>query len=261
MMKIVSANVNGVRSARQKGFFVWLEQQDADFICLQETKAQLASLPPDSVHLPGYHLFYADAQKKGYSGVCVYSKVQPDQVRSELGESFFDTEGRFVELRVGNLSVVSLYLPSGTSGAERQAIKMKLLDSFYTGYLTEQMQAGREVVICGDWNIAHTEKDLKNWKQNQKNSGFLPEERAWLDKVFGTLGWVDAFRVLNQQPDEYTWWTFRANARAKNVGWRIDYQVVTPGMAQKLSTVSIYKDQVFSDHAPLIMEYDYALGS
>ena len=261
MMKVISANVNGIRSARQKGFFAWLEEQDADFICLQETKAQLALLSSDSVHLPGYHLVYADAEKKGYSGVCVYSKVQPDQVRSALGEPFFDTEGRFVELRVGKLSVVSLYLPSGTSGSERQAIKMQLLDTFYKGYLTEQMQAGREVVICGDWNIAHTEKDLKNWKQNQKNSGFLPEERAWLDKVFGTLGWVDAFRVLNQQSDEYTWWTFRANARAKNVGWRIDYQVVTPGMAQKLSTVAIYKDQVFSDHAPLIMEYDYALGS
>ena len=260
MMKVLTANVNGIRSAHRKGFFAWLQDQNADFICLQETKAQLATLSHDISHMEGYHLVYSDAVKKGYSGVCIYSKRPPCSVSHTLGETIFDTEGRFVEARFEHLSVVSLYLPSGTSGPERQAIKMRLLDYFYQGFLTEAIEGTREVIICGDWNIAHTQKDLKNWQQNQKNSGFLPEERAWLDKVFAGQGWVDAFRVLNKEPDEYTWWSFRANARANNVGWRIDYQVVTPGIAKKLRSVSVYKDQVFSDHAPLIMEYDYVLG-
>jgi exodeoxyribonuclease-3 len=256
-MKIVTVNVNGIRAAERKGFFDWLRREDPDIVCVQETKAQEDQLHPEDFYPKDYHCFYFDAMKKGYSGVAIYSKQKPDKVIRGLGEGFedMDAEGRYIQADLGKLSVVSLYLPSGTSGEERQQIKYSFMDRF-----EEKMKAmrrkRREFVICGDWNIAHKNIDLKNWRSNQKNSGFLPEERAWLDKVFGPMGFVDAFRVVNQEEDQYTWWSNRGQAWAKNVGWRIDYHIVTPGLKDKIQSAAIYKDERFSDHAPLIMEYD-----
>jgi len=256
-MKIVTVNVNGIRSAEKKGFFHWLRRENPDVVCLQETKAQEDQLHPEDFYPADYHCFYFDAQKKGYSGVAIYSKQAPDNIIRGLGKGFedMDAEGRFIQADLGKLSVISLYLPSGTSGEERQQVKYSFMDRF-----EETMKAmrrkRREFVICGDWNIAHKNIDLKNWRGNQKNSGFLPEERAWLDKVFGPMGFVDAFRVVNQEEDQYTWWSNRGQAWAKNVGWRIDYQVVSPGLKDKVRSAAIYKEERFSDHAPLIMEYD-----
>ena len=256
-MKIVSANVNGIRSAEKKGFFDWLQKTKPDVVCIQETKAQEDQLHPEDFYPKDYHCFYFDAVKKGYSGVAIYARQAPDKVWRGLGEGFedMDAEGRFIQADFGKLSVISLYLPSGTSGEERQQIKYDFMARF-TDVLKSMRRKRREYIICGDWNIAHKNIDLKNWRSNQKNSGFLPEERAWLDEVFGSIGFVDAFRVVNQQEDQYTWWSNRGQAWAKNVGWRIDYQVVTPGLKDKVLCTSIYKDERFSDHAPLILEYD-----
>lgn len=257
-MRVISANTNGIRSAATKGFFDWLKTQDADFVCIQETKAQIDQLSDPQFHPEGYHCFYVDAQKKGYSGVAVYSKHQPTNVVRSLGFDIADIEGRYLQVDVGNLSVVSLYLPSGSSSDEAQQKKFRFLDA-YLPILREQIASGRQFIICGDWNIAHKPIDLKNWKGNQKNSGFLPEERAWLDTLFDEVGFVDAFRVLNQEADQYTWWSNRGQAWAKNVGWRIDYQIITPNLKDSLRGESIYKDQRFSDHSPLIIDYDLTL--
>jgi exodeoxyribonuclease-3 len=254
MFRIITLNLNGIRSAAKKGFFQWFAQQNADVLCLQETKAQEHQLG-EIIHPENYHYYFFDAEKKGYSGVAIYTRHKPDKIITGLGFDYADKEGRYIQIDLGKLSIVSLYLPSGTTGEERQKIKYAFLD-FYKEVLKKQREQGREYVICGDWNIAHKNIDIKNWRGNQKNSGFLPEERAWLDEVFGTLGYIDAFRVINQQEDQYTWWSNRGQAYAKNVGWRIDYQVVTPGLKDKIKAVSIYKDQKFSDHAPLIMDYE-----
>ena len=226
-------------------------------VCLQETKAQEHQLDHPDFRPEGFHCYYFDAEKKGYSGTAVFARREPDAVIRGIGVPEFDGEGRYLEARFGNLSVVSLYLPSGSSGPERQESKFRFLAAFLP-MLREMRASGREYVICGDWNIAHKPIDLKNWKGNLKNSGFLPEERAWLDELFGGMGLVDAFRVVNQNPDEYTWWSNRGQAWAKNVGWRIDYQITTPGIGATAKTAAIYKDQRFSDHAPLLMEYDHA---
>lgn len=257
-MRIMSLNANGIRAAARKGFFDWLPQQQADFVCIQETKAQIDQLADQVFHPAGYHCHYHDAEKKGYSGVALFSRHEPDQVTHGIGWPAFDIEGRWLQVDVGGLSVVSLYLPSGTSKEERQAFKVECMDHF-TPKLDAMAKQGRDWVICGDWNIAHKEIDLKNWKANQKNSGFLPEERAWLDQVFGPLGWADAFRQIDPNPDRYTWWSNRGRAWDNNVGWRIDYQVVTPGLAQKVVGADIYTQQRFSDHAPLVIDYDYAI--
>ena len=173
----------------------------------------------------------------------------------EFGCPEIDDEGRFLQADFGPLSIVSLYLPSGSSGDERQKFKYTVMDLF-ENWLEERRQDGRDYIICGDWNIAHKQIDLKNWKSNQKNSGFLPEEREWMTKVFDELGYVDVFRQLNQEAEQYTWWSNRGQAWAKNVGWRLDYQVASPGIAEKAIATSIFKEQRFSDHAPLIVEYD-----
>lgn len=256
-MKIVSVNVNGIRAAEKKGFFAWLKRENPDVVCIQETKAQEDQLHPEDFYPENYHCFYFDAEKKGYSGVAIYSKQAPAKVIRGLGDEFkdMDAEGRFIQVDLDKLSVISLYLPSGTSGEERQQIKYSFMDRF-TQTLKSMRRKRREFIICGDWNIAHKNIDIKNWRSNQKNSGFLPEERAWLDEVFGSMGFVDAFRVVNQEEDQYTWWSNRGQAWAKNVGWRIDYQVITPGLQEKVRSAAIYKDERFSDHAPLIMEYD-----
>lgn len=255
-MRIITVNLNGIRSASSKGFYEWLAQQDADIICLQELKAQAADMTGQMLAPSNYHGYFHYAEKKGYSGVGIYSRKQPDQVIEGLGIPDIDMEGRYIEAAFGNLSVVSLYLPSGSSGEHRQAAKFQFMEHFLP-HLEKLIQSGREVVICGDWNIAHTEKDLKNWKSNQKNSGFLPEERAWMTRLLNKLGWVDVYRRLYPDATDagYTWWSNRGQAWAKNVGWRIDYQIATPGIAQSAMTASIYKEQRFSDHAPLIVDY------
>ncbi|MFN2300354.1 MAG: exodeoxyribonuclease III [Gammaproteobacteria bacterium] len=257
-MRIITANLNGVRSAARKGFFEWMQQQGADVVCLQETKAQRHQLEDAVFHPEGWFNYFHDAQKPGYSGVAIYTRTEPDEVVSGIGWPDIDAEGRWIEARFGKLSVVSLYMQSGSSSEARQQVKFQFMERFMP-HLRSLRRKRREYVICGDWNIAHKEIDLKNWHSNQKNSGFLPEERAWMDMLFGAAGFVDAFRLVNDQPDQYTWWSNRGQAWAKNVGWRIDYQVITPGLRDAVRAAAIYKDQRFSDHAPLLMDYDYEL--
>ncbi|MEC7875726.1 MAG: exodeoxyribonuclease III [Pseudomonadota bacterium] len=258
-MRIISVNVNGIRAAHRKNFFTWLQKQDADVVCIQETKAQVDQLIDEIIKPKGYFSYFNSAVKKGYSGVAIYSRVEPDKVIGKIGWKDADREGRFLQANFGKLSVISLYLPSGSSSEERQAIKFDFLDRF-TLVLKKMRRQKREYIICGDWNIAHKKIDIKNWKGNQKNSGFLPEERAWMDNLFDKIGMVDSFRVVNQQAEQYTWWSNRGQAWAKNIGWRIDYQVVTPGLKNKIKTASIYKDERFSDHAPLIVDYSVKLS-
>lgn len=254
-MKVISFNANGIRAAARKGFYHWLDAQQADFVCIQETKAQRTQLEGESLYFPTqFHCEYYDAFKKGYSGVAIYARKKPHQIVKGLGFSYCDEEGRYLQFDYPKLSIISLYLPSGTSGEVRQVVKYDFLERF-AAHLISLKALGRELIVCGDYNIAHKPIDLKNWKSNQKNSGFLPQERAWLDKLFGALGFVDAFRVKNQQENEYTWWSARGRAREKNVGWRIDYQVVTPGLMEQIVKVDVYRDVFFSDHAPLIIEY------
>lgn len=253
-MRIITLNCNGIRSAAGKGLFQWLPAQAADVVCLQETKAQAHQLKDGIFHPAGYHCRYFDAERKGYSGVAVFSKLAPDRVIRGIGVPEFDREGRYLECQFGRLSVVSLYLPSGSSGPERQQSKFRFLDAFLP-YMKKLGRRTRDYVLCGDFNIAHRPIDLKNWRSNQKNSGFLPEERVWLDAVFDGLGWVDAFREVDTRSDQYTWWSNRGQARAKNVGWRIDYQIVSRSLAGKARSASIFKDAWFSDHAPLTMDY------
>lgn len=257
-MRVITINVNGIRASLRKGLFDWLKKQKADVICLQETKAQMEVLGKENFELPGYHHYFHDAEKKGYSGVGIYSRLKPDNITVGLGCAHADTEGRYIQADFGKLSVASLYMPSGSSGEERQSIKFDLMDC-YMEILKQQIKSKRDFIICGDWNIVHKEIDIKNFKSNQKNSGCLPEERAWLDDVFNKVGFVDAFRVVNQKPDQYTWWSNRGQAYANNVGWRIDYQIVSPNLGNCIQKASIYKKERFSDHAPLIIDYDYEL--
>lgn len=230
-MRIISANVNGIRSAARKGFLPWLAIQQADVICIQETKAQEHQLSQEEHYPEGYHCYYFDALKKGYSGVAIYAKKQPDRVIKGLGEGFedMDAEGRFIQADFGNLSIISLYLPSGSSGDERQQVKFSFMERF-TKRLRAMEEDGRDYVICGDWNIVHKEIDIKNWKGNQKNSGCLPEERAWLDLLFDEIGLIDGFREIDSRAERYTWWSNRGQAWANNTGWRIDYQILSSSM-------------------------------
>jgi exodeoxyribonuclease-3 len=254
-VRVITLNANGIRSAAAKGAFAWLREQDADVVCLQETKAQESQLAGHDVDLPGYHRYFHDAERPGYSGVALYCRRKPTEVIRGFGVDEFDREGRYIEARFGKLAVVSLYLPSGSSSPERQASKFRFLDAF-TPHLAKLRRRRSAYILCGDWNIAHKPIDLKNWRGNQKNSGFLPEERAWLDELFGAAGYRDAFREVNAEPDQYTWWSNRGQAWAKNVGWRIDYQVVSEHLAGAARRVHIHKASRLSDHAPLIIDYD-----
>jgi exodeoxyribonuclease-3 len=256
LFRVISLNANGIRAAARKGFFDWLDGQAADVVCIQETKAQVHQLTDALFSPAGYHCYYEDAEKKGYSGTAIYTRHAPKKVIRGYGDPEFDAEGRYLEVQLGGINIVSLYLPSGSSSEERQVAKYRCMESF-TDHLRKLRRRRSEYVICGDWNIAHHEIDLKNWRGNRKNSGFLPEERAWLDEVFGTHRYTDAFRTLPQPPDQYTWWSNRGRAWDNNVGWRIDYQVVTPGLSDRVRRTEIYKEQRFSDHAPLIMDYDW----
>ncbi|OJY96850.1 MAG: exodeoxyribonuclease III [Lysobacterales bacterium 63-13] len=259
-MRIISFNANGIRSAAGKGFFDWLQRQQADVTCIQETKAQEDQLADPTFRPDGHHCFYKDATtKKGYSGVAIYARQEPDEVRSSLGWAPFDDEGRYIEARFGNLSVVSFYIPSGSSGDLRQGFKFEVME-WLKPVLDEWLHSGRDYVLCGDWNIVRSALDIRNWKSNQKNSGCLPDERDWLNGLCttgkaGEAGWTDAYRELNPEGEDYTWWSNRGAARANNVGWRIDYQLLTPALRARLKSCAIEREHRFSDHAPFIVDY------
>ena len=255
-MRLITVNLNGIRSAAKKGFFSWLDKQNADVICMQEIRAHQSQLQ-DKVFFPSkYHTYFFDAQKKGYSGVAIYAKKEPDKLVIGLDKCILvNEEARYIQVDYGNLSITSTYIPSGTSGDARQKIKYIFLDQ-YLAILKKQMKDKRSYMICGDFNIAHKNIDLKNWRSNQDHSGFLPEERAWLDVVFDEVGFIDAFRYKYPTKEQYTWWSNRARAWENNVGWRIDYQIVTPDLKDCINKASVYRKQKFSDHAPLIMDYD-----
>ena len=264
-MRITSFNANGLRSATSKGFFDWFAAHDSDILCIQETKAQEHQLQAPEFMPSGYKAWFRDATtKKGYSGVAIYARREPDEIRTALGWEPFDEEGRYIEARFGNLSVVSFYIPSGSSGELRQGYKFEVMD-WLKPILDEWLASGRDYVLCGDWNIVRTAMDIRNWKSNQKNSGCTPPERDWLNgqcvdtdqalDIAAGQGWTDAYRLLHPQGEDYTWWSNRGAARANNVGWRIDYQFVSPGLRDRLRACSIYRDERFSDHAPFTVDY------
>jgi exodeoxyribonuclease III len=258
-MRIITLNCNGIRSAASKGLLDWLARQKADVICFQEIKAHVEDLPALLAKPRGWHAFFHPAQKKGYSGVAIWSRAKPDEVITGLGIPEIDQDGRYLEARYGSLSIASVYLPSGASGETAQARKFRFME-LSQPILATQRQTDRDYIWCGDWNIAHQAIDLKNWRSNQKNSGFLPEERAWLTELFDSVGFVDIFRTLDARPEQYTWWSNRGQAWAKNVGWRLDYQIGTPRIAATAVSAKIYLTKRFSDHAPLIIDYGYDLN-
>ncbi len=261
MFRLVTLNLNGIRSAADKGFVQWAEQAGADCIGVQEVKAQADTVDGRFDTLGDLHGHFHYAQKKGYSGVGLYAKKAPSDVKIGFGSKEFDDEGRWIETRFDTakkkVSVISCYFPSGSSGPERQEAKFRFLAKMYPHLV--KLKAEREFVLMGDVNIAHHEIDLKNWKSNQKNSGFLPEERAWLTKLFDKAGLVDVFRTLNNKSEQYTWWSQRGQAKAKNVGWRLDYHIATPAIAATVKREEIFLAQRFSDHAPVVMDYDWKL--
>jgi len=262
MIRIVSANLNGIRSATKKGFLQWLEKSEADFVCLQEIKAQANDLGEEFTKPGSYQGYFHFAQKKGYSGTGIYTRHQPDEIVTGFGVEEFDDEGRYTALRFGNRWIISAYFPSGSASEDRQAAKFRFLDVFLP-FLVQLKKSGYEIVLCGDINIAHHEIDLKNWKGNVKNSGFLPAERAWLTHLFNQEGFADVYRLLEPSATEscYTWWSQRGQAYANNVGWRIDYHIVSDALAKTAIAQKIYKEERFSDHAPLIIDYDFSLTS
>jgi exodeoxyribonuclease-3 len=259
--RLVTLNLNGIRSAANKGFVAWAEQAGADCMGVQEVKAQADDVVGRFERIGSLQGHFHFAQKKGYAGVGLYTRKQPSDVIVGLKSKEFDAEGRYVEARFDNarrkLSVISCYFPSGSSGEDRQRAKYRFLDVIYPHLL--RLKTQREFILVGDVNIAHREIDLKNWKTNQKNSGFLPDERAWMTKLLDEAGLVDVFRRLNTRPEQYTWWSNRGQARAKNVGWRLDYHLATPGIAAKATREAIFLDQRFSDHAPVTVDYDFSL--
>lgn len=255
-MKIITLNLNGIRAASRKGFFEWLQKEQPDYICLQELKAHEIDLTSEMMNPKGYFGYFSFAQKKGYSGVGIYSKTKPEKVISNSGIKRLDDEGRFIQFSTKTLDLISLYLPSGSSGDERQQYKFKVMEHFYK-FLSAKIKTEKAVLICGDFNIAHHEIDLKNYKGNRKNSGFLPEEREWMTNILSKLGWVDVYRSLYpEKADEgYTWWSNRGQAWAKNVGWRIDYHLANLKFYEKATRGNVFKAERFSDHAPLIIDY------
>jgi len=259
MTTVLSCNVNGIRAAVRHGFADWVAtQSNIDVLCLQETKIDFSAHADWlSAQFPGYHCYSSAAQKPGYSGVAIFSRLPAETVKTHFAIPTLDEEGRIVEAIIGGVRYVSLYLPSGTSGADRQAVKMALLSVFAEQILPAWYESVIPTIIAGDWNIANHEIDLKNWRANQNSSGFLPEERRWLDAVW-QQGWLDAYRTLYPTQAEYSWWTYRAGARQRNVGWRIDYQVIHPSLRPCLQEMTMWRLPVFSDHAILLGKYQLA---
>jgi exodeoxyribonuclease-3 len=257
VFRIITCNLNGIRAAARKGFFQWMHAQNPDIVCLQETKAQEHQLPPEALDLSDFSTAFVDAQKKGYSGVAIYSRRKPERIVRGLDIEEYDAEGRFVRMDFEDgLSVASLYVPSGTSGPARQEVKYAFLDRFIA-QLVQMKNEGRRLVICGDYNIAHRDIDVFDPKACSRITGFLPRERAWFDDVTERVGWVDAFRVVNTEPKQYSWWSNFPAAWTRNLGWRIDYQLVTPNLAPAVRTASIYTAERFSDHAPVTIDYEF----
>lgn len=258
MLRVTTFNANGIRAAARKGFFDWLAVESPDVLCIQETKAQEHQVPPEALAVADYRrVAFVDAEKRGYSGVAIYSKREPDAIVRGLGGDELDREGRFVRMDFGRLSIGSLYVPSGTSGEVRQAVKYGFLDR-HLGRLAELLGDGRSYILCGDYNIAHRAIDTFDPIRNASVTGHLPEERAWMDAVVDELGWVDAFREVDREPKRYTWWSNFQGAFERNLGWRIDYQLVTPDVAATVRAARIARTPRFSDHAPLTIEYDLA---
>ena len=256
-LRIITCNINGLRAGVRKGFLPWMQAQNADVVCIQETKAQEHQLPPEAVAIPGYTAYFLDAQKKGYSGVAIYTRKTPDRVVRGLGWPDMDAEARFVQADFGTLSIISLYVPSGTSGPARQAVKYDFLERFSTELM--RMRAdGRSYIMCGDYNIAHKPDDDFSPKSCEDVTGFLPDERAWFDRMID-MGWVDAFREVNHEPKQFTWWSGWPQAWPRNLGWRIDYHIVTPDIAPAVRAAAIYKGERFSDHAPVTIDYELTL--
>lgn len=260
MLRIITLNLNGIRSAWRKGFLTWARAQDAHIICLQELKAQEPDIPDEIKKIDDWKTYTHSASQKGYSGVGLWCRKEPDQITRSFGSSEFDIEGRYLRADFGTLSVISLYQPSGSSSPERQAAKYRFM-ALILPHLNELAASGRDIVVCGDWNIAHREMDLKNWRSNAKNSGFLPDERAWLSRLLQEGPWYDVYRLIHPDAtgEAYTWWSNRGQAWAKNVGWRIDYQLATAAIAARARRAVVYKEQRFSDHAPLTIDYDCGL--
>ena len=257
-MKIVTFNANGIRSAARKGFYDWMNETAPDIVCIQELKAQPDQLTDEIFSPAGYTNYFQCAKKKGYSGVALYTRTNPSDVTTGIGWDDFDSEGRYVRADFEQISIISIYLPSGTSSDERQVFKEAILNRLKP-VLLELREQKREYVICGDFNIAHKPVDLRNWKGNRNNSGFLPQERAWMDWLFDTAGFVDTFRVVDTRPGQYTWWSNRGGAYENNVGWRLDYQVATPALRTRVESVSVFTGTKFSDHAPLTIDYQFVL--
>lgn len=252
-MRVISLNANGIRASLRKGFENFIGEKQADIVCLQEVKAHECDIPP---LLADYHAYWHCAERKGYSSVGILTKQEPDRVIRGMGVKVYDSEGRVIRADFGGLSVVSVYVPSGSSGEARLAYKMRFLKAFRR-YVATLIAEGQEVIICGDINIAHKKIDLTNWKSNQKTSGFLPKERTWLDK-FLKLGLVDSYRQhIGPDTPSYSWWSLRTGARARNVGWRLDYHLTSPGLAERVSFAEIPMEPNLSDHAPVIVDYDF----
>jgi len=247
-MKIISYNVNGIRSALTKNFLGWLSQQRADVVCLQETKANADQLDMYLFEVAGFKAYFFSAEKKGYSGVAILSKQKPDHVEIGMGIEKYDREGRVIRADYGDISIMSVYMPSGTSGDHRQEFKMEWLNDFQT-YIDTLKKSRPNLIICGDFNICHQAIDIHNPIQNANSTGFLPEERAWVSS-FLQSGFIDSFRYINKEPHQYTWWSFRANSRAKNKGWRIDYCMVSDTLEKRIEDAEIYPEAKHSDHCP-----------
>lgn len=254
-MKIITYNVNGIRAALSKGLLDWIKNVNPDIICLQETKAQPEQIPIFDFEEAGYLSYWHSAQKKGYSGVAILTKTKPDQVIYGMGNEKYDQEGRFLRADYGDISVVSVYHPSGSSGEERQAFKMKWLDDYYD-YIHELQKNRPNLILSGDYNICHKPIDIHDPIRNATSSGFLPEERAWISRFIDS-GFIDSFRNFNQDPHQYTWWSYRANARVKNLGWRIDYNMVSDSLKSKLKRSVILPEAKHSDHCPVLLEMDF----
>ena len=253
-MKIITYNVNGIRSAMSKGFMDWLQSEKPDVLCIQEIKASPEQVGVFELEEAGYHHYWHPAQKKGYSGVAIFSKTKPDHVEYGCGIKEYDDEGRVLRADFGGFSVMSVYHPSGSSGDERQAFKMKWLDDFH-GYIKTLEQKRPRMVISGDYNICHKPIDIHNPVSNANTSGFKPEERDWMEK-FVQSGFIDTFRHFNSSPHQYSWWSYRAGARGKNLGWRIDYNMATENLKNHLRGASILADVVHSDHCPVVLEIE-----